>query len=88
MENWFRDRGYSLFLSKRALKTLALGWPLLPDYDRPWVRIQGLEKGSEELISPRDALLWPLLILGGISLLCLAVAARQLLRVAFGQPAR
>lgn len=88
VEDWLRDQGYSLFLAKRSLKTLALGWPLLPDYDRPWVRIQSLARGSEELISPRDALLWPLVILGGISLVCLAVAARQLHRAVFGAPAR
>lgn len=88
VEDWFKDRGLNAFLAKRALKTLALGWPLVPDYDRPWVRVQSLERGSDELISPRDALLWPLVILGGISLLCLAVAARQLHRVVFGQPAR
>ena len=88
MEDWLRDQGYSLFLAKRSLKTLALGWPLLPDYDRPWVRIQRLDRGSEELIAPRDAIFWPLATLGGISLLCLAIAARQLQRVAFGAPVR
>lgn len=88
LEDWLKDRGLNAFLAKRALKTLALGWPLLPDYDRPWVRIQSLAKGDEELISPREALFWPLLILGGISLLCFAVTARQLRQVVFGAPAR
>lgn len=81
------DHGLRLLLAKRALKSFALGWPPVPSQNRPWVRIQRLERGSEELISPRDALFWPLAILGGISLLCLAIAARQLLRVVAGAPA-
>jgi hypothetical protein len=87
LEGWLKGQGINAFLAKRALKTFALGWPLIPSYERPWVRIQSLERGSEELISPRDALLWPLVILGGISLVCLGVAARQLHRVVFGAPA-
>ncbi len=86
LEGWLKHQGFSVFLARRSLKTLALGWPLIPSTNRPWVRIQRLERGTEELISPRDALLWPLVILGGISLLCLGVAARQLHRVVFGAP--
>ncbi len=86
LEGWLKHRGFDVFLARRSLKTLALGWPLIPSANQPWVRIQRLERGNEELISPRDALLWPLVTLGGISLLCLGVAARQLHRVVFGTP--
>ncbi len=84
LAGWLKHQGFSVFLAKRALKSFALGWPLIPSTNQPWVRIQRLERGNEELISPRDALLWPLVILVGISLLCLVVAARQLRRVVFG----
>jgi len=82
------DHGLRLLLAKQALKSFALGWPPVPSQNRPWVRIQRLERGGEELIAPRDALFWPLAILGGTSLLCLAIAARQLLRVVAGAPTR
>ncbi len=75
-----------LFLAKRALRSFVLGWPLLPSYNRPWVRIQRLMRGQEEVISPRDALFWPLVSLGGLSLLCFGIAAHQLHRVVFGAP--
>lgn len=88
LEAWLEGQGFNAYLARRSLKTLALGWPLIPSYDQPWVRIQSLERGNEELISPRDALLWPLVILGGISLLCLGVAARQVHRAVFGTPVK
>jgi hypothetical protein len=84
LKAWLKHQGFSVFLAKRALKSFALGWPVIPPTNQPWVRIQRLERGNEELISPRDALMWPLVILGAISLLCLGVAARQLHRVVFG----
>lgn len=88
LESSLTENGLRLLLAKQALKSFALGWPLIPSHTQHWVRIQRLERGSEELISTRDALLWPLAILGGISFLSLGIAAHQFHRVIFGAPSR
>lgn len=86
LQGSLQGKALRLFLAKRALKSFVLGWPLVPSYTRPWVRIQRLVRGKEELISPRDALFWPLAALGGLSLLCFGIATHQLHRVVFGAP--
>ena len=81
-----KSEPWELMVAKRVLKWVVQGWPIIPSDGQPWIRIQSLERGGKELISPFDALLWPLGVLSGLSLLFLAFALRQLGKVAFGGP--